>query len=84
MGLALGFRDNDDEPLDGVAVGGETMQFRLRTITLRIGAHAITARIGWLRDDNTEALVGRLDVFDAFHFDFRQSERKLVVTPAPG
>ncbi len=81
LGLALGLRKDSDEPISGTAVGGANVLFRLRRVRLRIGNHEIAARVGWLLDDSTEALLGRLDVFDAFHFDFRQSERTLIVTP---
>jgi len=82
IGGELGLTSDPDDALSqGNAIGGWNVPFRLRRLTIEIGQFAVLARVGWLTDDETPPLLGRLDVFDAFHFEFRQSERTLVVTP---
>ena len=80
VGLNLGLSVRLNEPvytLGGVAMG---LPVVYRTIKVRIGVHEISCRVAWALSEKAPAVLGRLDIFDAFHVEFRQDERKTVFT----
>ena len=80
VGLNLGLNIQLDEPvytLGGVAMG---LPVVYRTIQVQIGVHEISCRIAWALSERAPSVLGRLDIFDTFHVEFRQEERKTVFT----
>jgi hypothetical protein len=39
----------------------------------------VPIRAGWLEDDNVPPILGRLDVFDHFTFEFNHERRMVIV-----
>jgi hypothetical protein len=76
-GLNLGFTLQPHERVQsGQGAGASALPYVARRVTMRLGRYAVSVRIGWLQNDLTPALLGRVDVFDEFHVEFRQSERR--------
>ena len=81
-GRLLGLSRSDEEILSfAQGVGGE-VSYLLRRICLTIDGHSISTMVAWCQDEEIEdMIVGRQDVFDAFHIEFRQSERRIIFKP---
>ena len=81
-GRLLGLSRSDEEILSfAQGVGGE-VSYLLRRICLTIDGHSINTMVAWCQDEEIEdMIVGRQDVFDAFHIEFRQSERRIIFKP---
>jgi hypothetical protein len=81
--LGLVHRD-EDVLLTARGVGG-TITYLLKKIRFVIDQHPVNAAVAWCQDEGIEdIIVGRQDVFDAFHIEFRQNERRLIFTPVKG
>lgn len=48
---------------------------------MRIGPYQIECRVAWAIGSQVKSILGRLDVFDHFNIDFRQSERRTIFEP---
>ncbi len=81
-GRSLGLSRSDEEILSfAQGVGGE-VSYLLRRICLTIDGHSISTMVAWCQDEEIkDMIVGRQDVFDAFHIEFRQSERRIIFKP---
>jgi hypothetical protein len=81
-GRLLGLSRSDEEILSfAQGVGGE-VSYLLRRICLTIDGHSISTMVAWCQDEEIEdMIVGRQDIFDAFHIEFRQSERRIIFKP---
>ena len=81
-GRLLGLSRSDEEILSfAQGVGGE-VSYLLRRICLTIDGHSVSTMVAWCQDEEIEdMIVGRQDVFDAFHIEFRQSERRIIFKP---
>ena len=81
-GRSLGLSRSDEEILSfAQGVGGE-VSYLLRRICLTIDGHSVSTMVAWCQDKEIEdMIVGRQDVFDAFHIEFRQSERRIIFKP---
>ena len=81
-GRSLGLSRSDEEILSfAQGIGGE-VSYLLRRICLVIDGHPVSAMVAWCQDEDIEdMIVGRQDVFDAFHIEFRQSERRIIFKP---
>ncbi len=78
LGRDLGVRLERGESnytLGGIAAG---LPVVYRKIEIRFGDYKIPCRVAWALSDRVPAVLGRLDVFDEFHVEFRQDERKTV------
>ena len=81
-GRSLGLSRSDEEILSfAQGIGGE-VSYLLRRIDIVIDGHPVSAMVAWCQDEEIEdMIVGRQDVFDAFHIEFRQSERRIIFKP---
>ena len=81
-GRSLGLSRSDEEILSfAQGIGGE-VSYLLRRIDIVIDRHSVSAMVAWCQDEDIEdMIVGRQDVFDAFHIEFRQSERRIIFKP---
>jgi hypothetical protein len=81
-GKKLGLsRSDEDVLLYAQGIGGE-ISYLLRRIRLVIDQYTVSAAVAWCQDEDiNDMIVGRRDVFDTFHIEFRQSERRLIFTP---
>jgi hypothetical protein len=78
-GLHLGLTLQPHESVQtGQGAGASAIPYVVRRMTMRIGRWAVPVRIGWVQNDLTPALLGRIDVFGEFHIEFRQSERRTL------
>ncbi len=78
--LGLSRRD-EDVLLFAQGIGGE-VSYLLRRIHMMIDQHPVSAAVAWCQDETiNDMIVGRRDVFDAFHIEFRQSESRLIFKP---
>ena len=81
-GSLLGLSRSDEEILSfAQGIGGE-VSYLLRRICLAIDGQPVSTTVAWCQDEDIEdMIVGRQDVFDAFHIEFRQSERRIIFKP---
>lgn len=80
VGARLGFSLGPDEkPRHGKGAGASAIPYVVRQVHMQIGKGWIFARIGWVQNDRTPPLLGRIDVFDAFSIEFRQSDRLTIL-----
>lgn len=78
VGDLLGFELNPDEAIKeigGIAGGLPTVR---RQVQLKIDKQEIDVEIAWALIEDVPLLLGRKDVFDAFHITFKQ-DRGLVI-----
>ena len=81
-GRSLGLSRSDEEILSFAQGIGGGVSYLLRRIDIVIDGHPISAMVAWCQDEDIEdMIVGRQDVFDAFHIEFRQSERRIIFKP---
>ena len=81
-GRLLGLSRSDEEILLFARGVGGSVSYLLRRIDIVIDGHPVSAVVAWCQDENIEdMIVGRQDVFDAFHIEFRQSERRIIFKP---
>jgi len=80
LGLALGL-SREAQPVASVrGLMRERTDLRVVEINLQIADSApVPVRVGWGDDDNFSPLLGRLDVFDHFTFEFNHERRVVVV-----
>ena len=58
------------------------VSYLLRRIDIVIDGHSVSATVAWCQDEDIgDMIVGRQDVFDAFHIEFRQSEKRIIFKP---
>ena len=81
-GGLLGLSRSDEEILSfAQGIGGE-VSYLLRRIDIVIDGHSVSATVAWCQDEDIgDMIVGRQDVFDAFHIEFRQSEKRIIFKP---
>ena len=81
-GGLLGLSRSDEEILSFARGVGGDISYLLRRIDIVIDEHPISTTVAWCQDEDVEdMIVGRQDVFDAFHIEFRQSERRIIFKP---
>ena len=84
-GEELGLSRSDEEVLLFARGIGGRVGYLLRRVRLVIDQHPVSAMVAWCQDEGIEdMIVGRQDVFDAFHIEFRQSEGRLIFKPVKG
>jgi hypothetical protein len=67
--------ENEVKSLGGIA-GGVPVAYR--TIDLKIENIKFPVRIAWSQIEDVPPVLGRVDVFDKFDIEFKQSERKII------
>lgn len=75
LGLAL---RPHERARTGQGAGASVIPYVLRRATMRVGRYSVAVRIGWVQNDLTPPLLGRIDVFDEFHIELRQSEHRTL------
>ncbi len=84
-GRKLGLVHRDEDVLLTARGVGGTISYLLKRIRMIIDQHPVSAAVAWCQDEDIDdIIIGRQDVFDAFHIEFRQDERRIVFTPLPG
>lgn len=81
VGLALGLQLEIDEPLDKLGGAASGIPVVYRMVQMRIGPYQVESRMAWAIGYQVKSILGRLDVFDHFNIDFRQSERRTIFKP---
>lgn len=62
-------------------LGGGIIPVVYREIGLTIGGHSLRAPVAWSLVEGVPAVLGTERVFDYFHVEFRQSEKKILFKP---
>lgn len=74
VGDLLGFELNPDESIEEIGgIAGKLPTVR-RQMNMRIGEVELKSEISWALVENVPLLLGRKDVFDAFHITFKQDK----------
>lgn len=80
-GQVLGFTPSPDESPYSLGGISGSLPCYLRTIEMEIGDTHFSSAVMWALSDDLPNLLGREDVFDRFHIEFRQSERRTLFKP---
>lgn len=75
FGRLLGLEIDEDEIKELKGVGGDTIAVVFKTISIRVGKHEFDVKVAWCLKEEVPALLGRRDIFDHFHVQFKQDER---------
>lgn len=79
FGLMLGLKiEEKTHKVYGVGGG---IQVILKSILMKINDLVLDARIGWSLREDAPFILGRLDVFNKFHIEFRENEDLVVFHP---
>jgi hypothetical protein len=80
-GQVLGFTPSSDESPHSLGGISGSLPCYLRTLEMEIGGTRFPSTVMWALSDDRPNLLGREDVFDRFHIEFRQSERRTIFRP---
>ncbi len=80
LGTALGLKRDQQQIAHVRGFKGEHTGLEIVQLTLQIGnAAPVPIRAAWADDENVPALLGRLDVFDHYTFEFNHDRRMVIV-----
>ncbi len=80
VGQFLGLGADSGRSLEFASVNGDRFLLRLRRVSLRIGqSKAVVIRVGWGFSNDMEVILGRLDVFNHFTFEFNHNKQEIRV-----
>jgi stage V sporulation protein SpoVS len=75
FGEELGLIFKEDEVKEIRGIGEGAVPYIVRQLRIAIGRYTFPARIGWVLIEEIPFILGRLDVFDKFNIEFKQSSR---------
>lgn len=75
FGRLLGLEINEDEIKELKGVGGTSIAVVFKTVPIKIGEHEFKVKVAWCLKEDVPALLGRKDIFDNFHVQFKQDEK---------
>lgn len=82
MGGALGFRRVPNERVyQANSVHMCPVDYVKRNADLVVNGYVVPIRIGWSLSGDVAPVLGRLDLFDAFDIEFRQSTSEVIFKP---
>lgn len=71
--LGLNFKEDEVKEIRGIGEG--TVPYIISKLKMTIGKYTFPVRIGWALIEEIPFILGRLDVFDKFNIEFKQSSR---------
>ncbi len=80
-GVRLGFvepKEGEVKELGGIAGSAPVVY---RTMDMRVEDVKFPCRVAWAQTDDVPPVLGRVDVFDKFDIELKQSERKVLFKP---
>lgn len=81
FGRLLGFEIDEDEIMELKGVGSDTISVILKKVPIKIGSHELNIRVAWCLKEDIPSLLGRDDIFDYFHINFKQNEGVIELIP---
>lgn len=82
-GQFLGLTPAPDESPHSLGGISGSLPCYLRTLEMEIGRIRFVCTVMWALSDDLPNLLGREEVFDLFHIEFRQSESRTIFRPLP-
>lgn len=79
FGLMLGLKI--EEKMQEVYGVGGGIPVILKSTSMKINDLVLDVRIGWSLREDVPFILGRLDVFDKFHIEFRENEDTVIFQP---
>ncbi|MBM3127273.1 MAG: hypothetical protein FJ009_01395 [Chloroflexi bacterium] len=80
FGAQLGLTSRGEPVIDFAGEGGGAVATIVKKVGIRIGSGVmVVARVGWAQTDAASLLLGRLDVFDHFTFEFNHLRKEIRV-----
>ena len=79
FGLMLGLKI--EEKMQEVYGVGGGIPVILKSTSMKINDLVLDVRIGWFLREDVPFILGRLDVFDKFHIEFRENEDTVIFQP---
>jgi len=76
FGLMMGFKI-EERIHEIYGVGGE-IPIILKPTSMKIDGMVLNVRIGWSMREDVPFILGRLDVFEKFHIEFRENEDTVI------
>lgn len=81
IGEFLGFDFKEDEIKEMHGIGYSAIPYVIKSVMLKIGEIKFNCRVGISLIEEVPMILGRLDVFDRFDIEFRQSKRITIFKP---
>lgn len=75
LGENLGLTIEEEQIQEISGVGGGSIPVIIKTIEMRIGEHAMNARVAWSLEEDVPSLLGRMDVFNDTRISFIHNEK---------
>lgn len=75
FGRLLGLTIDGEEIKELKEVGGSTVAVVFKVIPIRIDEREFKVKVAWCLKEEVPALLGRKDIFDHFHVQFKQDEK---------
>lgn len=75
FGRLLGLTIDGEEIKELKGVGGSTVAVVFKVIPIRIDEREFKVKVAWCLKEEVPALLGRKDIFDHFHVQFKQDEK---------
>lgn len=75
FGRLLGLTIDGEEIKELKGVGGSTIAVVFKVIPIRIDEREFKVKVAWCLKEEVPALLGRKDIFDHFHVQFKQDEK---------
>ncbi|MBI3912759.1 MAG: hypothetical protein HY327_00985 [Chloroflexi bacterium] len=80
FGAELGLSAAEGIPLEFTGEGGGIVPLTIHRVGLRIGeSNIVPVRVGWAQTEGASLLLGRLDVFNHFTFEFNHAKQEIRV-----
>jgi len=79
FGLMLGLRT--EEKMHEIYGVGGGISVILKSISMKINNSVLDVRVGWSLREDVPFILGRLDIFDKFHIEFREDEDTVIFQP---
>ena len=82
VGDLLGFELAPEETIEEIGGIAGALPTVRRRVTVRIANHKLEAEVSWALTEEVPLLLGRKDIFDAFHITFKQDQGLVVFKSA--
>lgn len=75
LGRLLGFEVVESKIKELYGLGKQAVPVIFQNVEAKIGKYTIVVEIGWALIEEVSPLLGRKDIFDHFHVNFKQDKR---------
>lgn len=75
FGRLLGFEVDEEKIKQLKGIGGDTIPVDFKIVPIKIGNHVFNITAAWSLKEDVPSILGRKDIFDNFHINFKQDKK---------